>query len=588
MPITWKNVTSDLDISGISNALAQAGKSINTGLGSFEDVVRQQQQLNAANHQTLINNSTQDFLNKISAFSPEQLQTAMQDGSINQLRQGYDVRLDPSKTSGAALQSLLQTKYGQAKSANEYADYNAAREAVPLQNDITELMNTGQVNKAMALIGQLPEPLQKAELAKVDSYRDNNLRNLYGKAIANKDFASARTYADMYAERGEDASPMYGEIRTGVQGVERNNLLSSFKNLGNKYQQSLRDTQTSILEQAKKEGFTVKNGAIDYNSVKDPTKVKAIQDFISQTSVPTMTQFEQELIPQYQKYVDTYGVDGNLDSQIALLKQGITEPGKLGQFDNDYISKQFEGRRQAEKENGNPYYSDDKVLESSQDSIYQMLSDVAKDNPAFSEENLSPSDKAKLVEQLSLIATDGIKIGDEVITDIPQTVIKAYLSSGKGSGWFGPNLRDRLTDFAKKSNLGKHLAEKRAIDREENKLRLEMQKRNGYVSPDNIIGLKAGAEERLKVLQDEQQLKNPPQATSESSTTFEDTLKAKLKEAQTKVDNFRGSRGSIALNQNKPEFKEAQAALELLEKVAADEEKAKRFRNSRSNATSLY
>lgn len=141
-PITWQNVNGP-NYSGISGVLQAAQNSFSNAFSGVQDVLKERAALEAANAVATKQNNTQAYLDRIAQFqSPEQLQAAIADGSLERARQGYGTQIDQSATRNAA-QAMLGDRYKQVQAATEFGNTMLNEKTAPIMDRFKQASITG-------------------------------------------------------------------------------------------------------------------------------------------------------------------------------------------------------------------------------------------------------------------------------------------------------------------------------------------------------------------------------------------------------------------------------------------------------------
>jgi len=134
IPITWQNIHG-ASLSEASRPLEVAQRSFNAGFDQLGGLLQQRETINAANAVKVRDNNTQMFLDKLTevAKTPEQLQAAMADGSIDQLRASFGNNIDAAAVRGAP-QALLAKRQLEAKQGTEFNNFMLDEKEKPIRD----------------------------------------------------------------------------------------------------------------------------------------------------------------------------------------------------------------------------------------------------------------------------------------------------------------------------------------------------------------------------------------------------------------------------------------------------------------------
>lgn len=436
-PITWRNVNSNFDIRGASAALARAGHSINTGFNGLEDIIQNQQQVNADNRQNQINNSTQDFLNKLRGYTPEQLQQAISDGTVDQLRSGYDVRLDPTKTSGAALQELLQSKRNQELAGQEYSDKQAEVQFRDAINKAHTLLDNGETQQAQAIIGGMPAVLQAKFRERLDGNADTALVNQFGSSVVKKDFGTADSVLKDMAKRGIDITPYQQQLFEARKGNALSQLLFDGQGTGNNINQATKDYNQALRDKISGMGIT------DLDSI-TPEQAAEIEAFRASQKPVSPSQMVQQKLLAAKEIAEQYNSPEMYTAAKTAIEQSALEYNQLDAVGQAEVDSRFGGLEARMVEQGNIYLTD-AVAGGFKGDPLDMINAAIKANPDIG--NLDSGSKARLASgfqpKIELATKDNIKVK----VPVPMEVVSRALL-GVHSGYIKdtdlPNEVERL------------------------------------------------------------------------------------------------------------------------------------------------
>jgi hypothetical protein len=424
-PITWRNVNSDFDISGASAALARAGQSINSGFSGFEDIIRNQQQVNADNRQIQIDNSTQDFLNKLSAYNPAQLEQAISDGTVEQLRNSYDVRLNPTKTNGAALQELLQSRRNQVTAGQEYSDKQVEMQFREAINKAHTLLDNGETQQAQAIIGGMPAVLQAKFRERLDANADTALVNQFGSSVVKKDFGTADSVLKDMAKRGIDITPYQQQLFEARKGNALSQLLFDGQGTGNDINQATKDYNQALRDKISGMGIT----DITQATAEQAAEIEAFR--ASQKPVSPSQMVQQKLLAA-KEIAEQYNSPEMYTAAKAAIEQSALEYDQLGAVGQAEVDRKFGGLEARMVEQGNIYLTD-AVAEGFKGDPLDMINAALKINPDIGD--LDSDSKAKLAlgfkPKIDLATEDGTTVKN---VPVPMEVLsRALLGINRGT-----------------------------------------------------------------------------------------------------------------------------------------------------------
>ena len=147
-PITWQNVNQG-DASTAWRAMDSAQRSINGAFDGLQSQITKSEDIQAKNDVAIKQNNTQDFLNKLNVLgkTPEALQAAIADGSVEQLKAGYGNAIDHNAVRGAA-ESLLDQRYKQVKQGVDFNNAMLDEKLAPIMDKFKSAVLAG--NKELA------------------------------------------------------------------------------------------------------------------------------------------------------------------------------------------------------------------------------------------------------------------------------------------------------------------------------------------------------------------------------------------------------------------------------------------------------
>lgn len=441
-PITWRNVNSRFDVSGASAALARAGQSINSGFDGLEDIIQNQQQVNADNRQNRIDNSTQDFLNKLSAYSPEQLQQAISDGTVEGLRSGYGVKLDPTKTDGAALQALLQTRRNQAIAGQEYTDQQAEVQFRDAMNRANTLLDNGETQQAQNLIGTMPAVLQAKFRERLDSNADTALSNQFASAIAGKNYGAADSVLKDMAKRGIDINPYQQQLFEARKGNALSQLLFGGQNTGNEINQATKDFNQALRDKISDMGIT------DLDNITE-AQAAEIEAFRQAQKPVSPSQIVQQKLSAAREVARQYNSPEIYTAAKAAIEQSAVGYDQLDAVGQAEVDRKFGTQEARMVEQGNVYLTDT-VSEGFKGDPLAMINAALKINPDIGE--LDSGSKAKLASgfqpKVELATSDRTKVK----VPVPMEVLSRALLGIDDGTFKDTDLPDVVKDLMNQGN----------------------------------------------------------------------------------------------------------------------------------------
>lgn len=501
-PITWKSLNSDIDTKGIALALAAAGKSIDSGFTGFQDLLKNEQAVRSANLNTQIDNSTQDFLNKLQGYNPDQLRQAMQDGTIDRMRSGYDVMLDPTKTGAGALQSLLTASQQQATQQRAYDDGQAEYASRGTQNTINSLLAAGKTKEADPYIAQLPEAIKAKFLAERDKVGDMQLGNKFYTELANGNIDGA---ADMLPElsKNVDTSAHQEALRQARTKATQNQLITTLGSVESEYQKRLK------ARNAEGDSFIRNELGLKPDMVGATAEQLTKYDQYMKGLAPLTRQTVQNEIfdPVLARYKDSNLYDPAFENQLKLQQASATADSGIHQIDLDQVQKEEQGLLGALANNGN-IFAQEANNPATKESIHEMFSSVTKGNPAF--ENLDLKERQALAARFVQLGTVGPEIADSKgnirNVPVPQTILKTMLEGGDGdTSWFdlrmdGDKLDVAVTDFMKKSGIINQWDEIEEVKGLSKRKLADLARASGKADADFLPGIETNARNARKIV----------------------------------------------------------------------------------------
>lgn len=153
-PITWRNVGTTANSSGVGSLLESARRSADSGFAAVQGVFDKAEQTADANREVIKGNNTADFIRQLNSYgSAEEYQAALESGALDQQLDSYGRMVDPS----VAAQMFSQgDKYrDRDTSRNQFADDQTLRGQRGLEDQIQKLTAAGKFDEAKPLIDQL-------------------------------------------------------------------------------------------------------------------------------------------------------------------------------------------------------------------------------------------------------------------------------------------------------------------------------------------------------------------------------------------------------------------------------------------------
>lgn len=147
MPITWRNIETDTT-RGAAGLMEVARRAFNDGIGSFQGIVDDKNELGQANWDQQKANNTNAFLDRLAQYkTPEELAAAQASGELQSLRQQFGSQVDANAIRGAeANQADVLMKRIAAQ--NQYTDDKTNRDARPLMEQYQGLLAKSDANGA--------------------------------------------------------------------------------------------------------------------------------------------------------------------------------------------------------------------------------------------------------------------------------------------------------------------------------------------------------------------------------------------------------------------------------------------------------
>lgn len=503
-PITWRNVNSNFDVRGAAKLMDSAGANINSAFSGLGNILKNAQGIQDTNRQTQIDTATNEFLNKLQGMSPEELQAARQDGTIAAMRDSYGATgLDRDKTNAAAVSNLLSGLQKNAVANQQYLDQQAE---IGARGDIANFYDrlyAEDAQGALAAAQNVPAQFRSKLMGELDKFQDEqgqvSLANQGAAALASRDLAGIDQAIEAGKASGRDVSGLIAQRRQIQQGLAKDNIISTVKGLGGQLQQGLKDNQQKALTLAQELGIPVKNGSVDYSGTNDVDAIKQHQAALQAMQAPNLGRLiEQNVNPLLQQYNSDFGFDGT-GNEVALLQQSIKQPGEISDYDRQIITQGKNQQLQDLKVGGNMYAQDDhQVLNGA--NAFDVLQDVVNSSPSYkNDDGKVDADAARTAaRELSDFVTDGIQIGNEKIK-VPVGIVKLALAESRSS-LVGNALEDRVRDLMEKNGVAEQYKAIQDIDTWESKQVSNIQRANGYVSPDFIPGLRNNANARIQEL----------------------------------------------------------------------------------------
>lgn len=498
-PITWQTINSNIDVDGFSRALARAGQGVSTGITGLQDILKGEQQLREANFNNTVNNSTQDFLNKMSQYSPEQLQQAMQDGSIDRLRSGYGVNLDPTKTNGAALQQLLQGKQQQVLSQNQFDDDMAERDSLGIQNQLRKQLAEGDISGAMATNAQLPQHLQGAVTKEIDQLVDSQRSNKFYSQLTNGNIGGAADLIPELAKNG-DVSAHLAALKQARTQATHNQLTNTLASVEPEYNKRLKARNAEVDTFIKKE-LGLKPDMVGATE----EQLNKYEQFVNGLPPLTRKTVQDEIYaPVLARYKESNLYDPAFENQLKLQQDSITADPGIHKIDLDQVQSEERNLIGLLADNGN-IFAQEANNPATKESIHEMFSSVTKDNPVF--KDLDGEDIQKLATQFVQLATEGPEIADSQGNirkiPVPQTILKTMLEGADGNAkWLnGDSLETAVKDVMQKSGVADQWNEIEEVKTLSKKKLSELGKASGKADADYLPATYRNARNARKIIE---------------------------------------------------------------------------------------
>lgn len=217
-PITWRNVQGP-SLADAARPLALAEQSFGRAFDSLGGIIKGAEDTQAANVVAQKTANTQSFLNELAKFrTPEALEAARTDGSLDQIRAGYGNNIDQN-IARSALDGRLDTLYKQTKTAAEYKDYALDREQAPVRDQVLAFAAQGNAAGAKAILEANPKLRNAAEMYKAVVSGERDLTKFTREG---EKFALDQKLGEVKI-KGAESDLLTDVARRGLIGVQASN-----------------------------------------------------------------------------------------------------------------------------------------------------------------------------------------------------------------------------------------------------------------------------------------------------------------------------------------------------------------------------
>ena len=219
VPITWRNIDAP-DLRGVSSILSGAHSALNTGFDKLGEVIKQRQDVDAANWNQQKTNNTQAFLDEIGKYrTPEEYQAALSSGVLDQARQGYGAQLDVV-AARAAEEGRLPILQNRATTDVAYKNTMLDEKQAADRDRVAVLNAQGKTKEALALAQEIG--LRQIAPVVTAGNAEERLRTELGY----KDNAELRAQAD---QKIQDAAAPLNRALVQSQ-INHNNAITAAQN----------------------------------------------------------------------------------------------------------------------------------------------------------------------------------------------------------------------------------------------------------------------------------------------------------------------------------------------------------------------
>lgn len=153
-PINWQNV-GQYSLADAGRPLEAAQRSFNGAFDGIGGILKEREALNNKNFEVAKVNNTNSYLNQVAELgkTPEALQRAMQDGTLDKIRASLGPNIDQNAIRGAA-ESLLDQRFKQVKQATDFNNFMTDEKQAPIRDAVGSLIAQGKTQEAQALLQQ--------------------------------------------------------------------------------------------------------------------------------------------------------------------------------------------------------------------------------------------------------------------------------------------------------------------------------------------------------------------------------------------------------------------------------------------------
>ena len=200
MTITWRNVR-DGGIGDVAQLLRDARTSVSSGFDTFQDTIDERRNIQDQNVAATRENNTDSFMDALSQYqSPEELQSAIDDGSIEKLRSSFNGAIDRDATRDAAT-AQLSTLQNRVKAQNDFDISEALETARGPQQEIEAALADRNTELASDLIAKYQPLLSDAGIfGQLSQKRDERERTILDQGYADIDRDRALDYENAQIE----------------------------------------------------------------------------------------------------------------------------------------------------------------------------------------------------------------------------------------------------------------------------------------------------------------------------------------------------------------------------------------------------
>lgn len=489
-PITWRNVGTTANSSGVGSLLESARRSANSGFAAVQGVFDKAEQTADANREVIKGNNTADFIRQLNSYgSAEEYQAALESGALDQQLDSYGRMVDPA----VAAQMFSQgDKYrDRDTSRNQFADDQTLRGQRGLEDQIQKLTAAGKFDEAKPLIDQLQmnsgefaQDVRQAEVA------DKKLGWEEGRyQLAQAAGARAQQSHQMQMQQAREAAEE--RRRTQAAGSMVMDYFNTYKQQTDAYEAGtasvmkdlgLSGNFTNLADEDKKR-VTAEMGKRDL--VAPPTQTEMLQTVTSQlanspeTTPATMVAVTSQLD---QLMNGSNAIASSDQAKIEAKKASVAAQVAEAQSSNPYFSAD-PASKQAEEvmDVVRNTYDSWTVLGSNQEDVQEMVTDLTTKGYDTT---------------LSLKMPDGSTKTEKVNIKLTAPAFKEALTLTDASDGF--NVRDDVEDWIEQNKVAlfeANLASKSAQDGLESVRRFEQELRSRKygdveVTDDTMTGIR--------------------------------------------------------------------------------------------------